>query len=305
MNIMKKLHLILIVAAAIFAMGCNRLDIAGMVINRSDTEERVADWLDYNAQNGMPVIENAPDEYHVYSCSDSHYSERDSIVPQGENDRLYQYITAERNDPQAIFAIHAGDMANESGEAGFRMTSEAIRYNSGTQAKNDPCFLVIGNHDVYYDCAKFYKQYFHTSTYTVTVKTVGGHQDLFIFLDSGNGTHGKRQLEWLEEQLSNRDKYRHCFVVSHNWLFRTFYNYTTTPAANLPQDEQYAFMDLMSRSDVDMVIMGHFHECEQRQFGGVQYVMTDNLNEEVNTPSYLVVNVGDKVTCEYRELVEE
>ena len=64
-------------------------------------------------------------------------------------------------------------------------------------------------------------------------------------------------------------------------------------------------MDLMSRSDVDMVIMGHFHEREQRQFGGVQYVMTDNLNEEVNTPSYLVVNVGDKVTCEYRELVEE
>ena len=304
---MKKANLIIIVlsAATMVFSGCDRLDVAGMVINRSDTEERVADWLDYNAQNHEPVIENAPDEYHVYSCSDSHYSERDSIVPQGAKDRLYKYITAERNDPMAIFAIHAGDMVNESGEAGFWMTDAALQFNPKTQAENDPCFLVIGNHDVYYDCADYFKQYFHTSTYTVTVKTVSGYKDLFIFLDSGNGTHGKRQLEWLEEKLSNRADYRHCFVISHNWLFRTSYNYTTTPAANLPQDEQYAFMDLMSNNNVEMVIMGHFHMREQRQFGGVQYVMTDNLNDGKVTPTYLVVNVGEKVTYSYEELTME
>ena len=302
---MKKLHLILFAAAAIFVSSCNRLDILGMVVNRSDTEERVADWLDYDAQNGMPVIENVPDEYCFYSTSDSHRSERDSIATQGPNDRLYKYITAERNDPKAIFSLLVGDLVNASGEAGYRSVEASMRYNAETQAKNDPCFPVIGNHDVYYDCAKYYKQYFHTSTYTVTVKTVSGSQDLYIILDSGNGTHGKRQLEWLEEQLSHRDDYRHCFVISHNWLFRTSYNYTTTPAANLPQDEQYAFMDLMSRSNVDLVIMGHFHMREQRQFGGVQYVMTDNLNEGKIKPSYLIVEVGDRVLYGYEDLVME
>ncbi len=303
MNAMKKIHLIIFAATAILATGCNRLDIAGMVVNRSDTEERVADWLDWNSQN-EPIVIDMPNDYCFFSCSDSHYSERDSIVPQGENDRLYRYITTMRNEPNAAFAIHAGDMVNESGEAGFLMTEEALRYNPEDQAWNKPCFLVIGNHDVYFDCAKYFKQHFHTSTYTVTVNADEA-KDLFIFLDSGNGTHGKRQLEWLEEQLEHRSDYRHCFVISHNWLFRTSYNYTTTPAANLPQDEQYAFMDLMSRNDVDMVIMGHFHMREQRQFGGVQYVMTDNLNEDVDMPSYLVVNVGEKVTYEYRELSEE
>ena len=305
MKDMKKTYLIILFAVALIATNCNRLDVAGMVVNRSDTEERVADWLDYNAQNEEPVIENAPDEYHIYSCSDSHYSESDSIVPQGENDRLYNYITAMRNDPEAVFAIHAGDIVNERGENGFIMTEAALQYNPETQDADKPCFLVIGNHDVYFDCSDFFKQHFHTSTYTVTVKTVGGFQDLYIFLDSGNGTHGKRQLEWLEEKLSHREDYRYCMVISHNWLFRTSYNYTTTPAANLPQDEQYAFMDLMSRSNVNMVIMGHFHMREQRQFGGVQYVMTDNLNEEEETPCYLVVNVEEKVTYEYRELAEE
>jgi UDP-2,3-diacylglucosamine pyrophosphatase LpxH len=134
------------------------------------------------------------------------------------------------------------------------------------------------------------------------VKTVGGYQDLYIFLDSSNGTHGKRQLDWLEEKLSHREDYRHCIVISHNWLFRTSYNYTTTPAANLPQDEQYAFMDLMSNHNVEVVLMGHFHMREQRQFGGVQYLMSDNLNEGKITPSYLVVTVGEKVSYEYQEL---
>ena len=285
----------------ILATGCNRLDVVGMVINRSDTEERVADWLDYDAQNGMPVIENVPDEYCIYSTSDSHCSDRDNIELQGPEYRLYKYVTMERNDPKAVFSLLVGDLANESGEAGYKRADSSMRFNDKTQAKNDPCFPVIGNHDVYYDCAEYFKQYFHTSTYTVTVKTIGGYKDLYIFLDSGNGTHGKRQLEWLEEKLSHRDDYRHCFVISHNWLFRTSYNYTTTPAANLPQDEQYAFMDLMSHSNVELVIMGHFHMREQRQFGGVQYVMTDNLNDG-GKPSYLVVTVGEQVRYEYEEL---
>ena len=291
-------------AALILTAGCNRLDVPGMVINRSDTEERVADWLDYNGQNKMPVIENVPDEYCIYSTSDSHCSDRDSIELQGPKDRLYKYVTTERNDPNAVFSLLVGDLANESGEAGYRRAEVSMRFNAETQAKDDPCFPVIGNHDVYFDCAEYYKQYFHTSTYTVTVKTVGGYQDLYILLDSGNGTHGKRQLDWLEEQLEHRSDYRHCFVISHNWLFRTSYNYTTTPAANLPQDEQYAFMDLMSRSNVELVIMGHFHAREQRQFGGVQYVMTDNLNDG-GKPSYLRVRVGEKVRYEYEELVME
>ena len=299
---MKKQHLILMAAALMLTASCNKLDIAALIVNRSDTEERVADWLDYNKVNGMPVIENVPDEYCIYSTSDVHYSDFDDIVPQGEKDRLYKYITAERNDPKAIFSLLVGDLVNQGGEAGYKKVEASMHFNDMTQAKNDPCFPVLGNHDLYFDCAKFYKQYFHTSTYTVTVKTVGGFQDLFILLDSGNGTFGQQQTKWLEEQLEHRNDYRHCIVISHNWLFRTSYNYTTTPAANLPQEEQYAFMDLMSRNNVEVVLMGHFHMREQRQFGGVQYLMTDNLNEGELTPSYLVLTVGEKVSYEYQEL---
>lgn len=295
---MKRLAYTLIVAIGLMLIAsCNRLDIAGMIINRSSTEERVADWLDYNAQNGMPVINNVPDNYTFYSCSDIHIND--------DNTRFAKYVTIERNDPEAVFSIVAGDLANESGEKPYILSETAMRFFPMTQAENDPCFPIIGNHDVYYDCADYYKQHFHTSTYTVTVNLVSGKKDLFIFLDSGNGTHGRRQLDWLEEQLEHRPEYRYCFVISHNWLFRTTYNYTTTPAANLPEDEQYAFMDLMSQHDVDMVIMGHFHYRDAKTFGGVKYLMTDNLNESKEEPSYMVVRCADKVTYEYRLLNDE
>lgn len=290
----KHTYTIILALGLLMASSCNRLDIPGMIINRSDTEQRVADWLDWNEQNGMPVINNVPDNYTFYSCSDSHIND--------DNSRLAKYITIERNDSEAVFSIIAGDLANESGEGPFILADSAMMFDPLTQAENDPCFPIIGNHDVYFDCAKFYKQHFHTSTYTVTVNTVSGLKDLFIFLDSGNGTHGRRQLDWLEEQLSHRTEYRYCFVISHNWLFRTTYNYTTTPAANLPEDEQYAFMDLMSRNAVDMVIMGHFHYRDVKTFAGVKYVMTDNLNDGKTEPSYLVVGCADKVTYEYRLL---
>lgn len=293
----KHTYTIILALGLLMASSCNRLDIPGMIINRSDTEQRVADWLDWNEQNGMPVINNVPDNYTFYSCSDSHIND--------DNSRLAKYITIERNDPEAVFSIIAGDLANESGEGPFILVDSAMMFDPLTQAENDPCFPIIGNHDVYFDCAKFYKQHFHTSTYTVTVNTVSGLKDLFIFLDSGNGTHGRRQLDWLEEQLSHRTEYRYCFVISHNWLFRTTYNYTTTPAANLPEDEQYAFMDLMSRNAVDMVIMGHFHYRDVKTFAGVKYVMTDNLNDGKTEPSYLVVGCADKVTYEYRLLNDE
>ena len=293
----KNAYTIIIAVGLMLFSSCNRLDIAGMVVNRSDTEERVADWLDYDAQNGMPVINGVPDNYTFYSCSDIHIND--------DNSRFAKYVTIERNDPEAIFSIIAGDLANESGEGPFILADSAMMFDPLTQAENDPCFPIIGNHDVYFDCAGFYKQHFHTSTYTVTVNTVGGYKDLYLFLDSGNGTHGRRQLDWLEQQLDHRTEYRYCFVISHNWLFRTTYNYTTTPAANLPEDEQYAFMDLMSRNAVDMVVMGHFHYRDVKTFGGVKYVMTDNLNDGTDEPSYLVVRCADKVTYEYRLLNNE
>ena len=287
---MKTKHLILLSATLALA-SCNRLDVTGMFFSSgTHTEDRVAQWLEWNDQHPATVINGAPDQYNIYVCSDIHL--------EGNTDRISQFLQHEYADPSGLFSIVNGDLANESGPRPFRQLDSLLRLPSAS----DTCFVTIGNHDIYFDCQQYFQQYFHTSTYTVTVQTISGAKDLFVFLDSGNATHGQRQLQWLRQLLQQRDQYRHVVVSTHTCLFRTSYNYSTTPAANLPEEEYYQLLDLMSDHNVSLFLMGHFHHKEQHTLGGVPYVMTDNLNEQEDQPSYLVVTCANKVSYHYEEL---
>lgn len=296
---MKLKYIALIVLAAVAWTGCDRLDVKGMFFSSgTHTEDRVAEWLAWNEEHPATVLTGVPDEYCVYVTSDIHITD--------EAPRVEAFLNAEYADPRAVFSIVGGDIANVRGEAPFRVMDSLLHlphphYHSPRPAE-DTCFVIIGNHDIYFDCHEYYKKYFHTSTYTVTVQTVGGAQDLFVFLDSGNATHGRRQLAWLKEVLGRRGEYRNVVVCTHTCLFRTSYNYSTTPAANLPEDECYELLDLMQESRVNLFLMGHFHHKEQHTVGDVEYVMTDNLNEEKEVPNYLVVTCGKRVSYEYKEL---
>ena len=287
---MKTKHLFLLTASLALA-SCNRLDVTGMFFSAgTHTEDRVAQWLEWNDQHPATVINGAPDQYNIYVCSDIHL--------EGNTDRISQFLQHEYADPSGLFSIVNGDLANESGPRPFRQLDSLLRLPSAT----DTCFVTIGNHDIYFDCQQYFQQYFHTSTYTVTVQTVSGAKDLFVFLDSGNATHGQRQLQWLRQLLQQRDQYRHVVVSTHTCLFRTSYNYSTTPAANLPEEEYYQLLDLMSDHNVSLFLMGHFHHKEEHTLGGVPYVMTDNLNEQKDQPSYLVVTCANKVSYHYEEI---
>ena len=287
---MKTKHLILLTATLALA-SCNRLDVTGMFFSSgTHTEDRVAQWLEWNDQHPATVINGAPDQYNIYVCSDIHL--------EGNTDRISQFLQHEYADPSGLFSIVNGDLANESGPRPFRQLDSLLRLPSAT----DTCFVTIGNHDIYFDCQQYFQQYFHTSTYTVTVQTISGAKDLFVFLDSGNATHGQRQLQWLRQLLQQRDQYRHVVVSTHTCLFRTSYNYSTTPAANLPEEEYYQLLDLMSDHNVSLFLMGHFHHKEEHTLGGVPYVMTDNLNEQKDQPSYLVVTCANKVSYHYEEI---
>ncbi|MBR1850306.1 MAG: metallophosphoesterase [Bacteroidales bacterium] len=298
-----KTNIKIIIAAALATVSfsaCNRLDIGGMFFSGgSHTEARVARWLEWNEAHGDNVISGVPDSYSFYACSDVHVTDNP--------ERVAKFLIDERTDPSAQFSIIMGDLANESGEEPFRQINRVITGNGATgpnPTRHDTCFCIIGNHDIYFDCEEYYEKYFHTSTYTLTVETVSGAKDLFIFLDSGNATHGRRQTDWLRQVLEQRSEYRNCVVCTHTCLFRNSYDYSTTPAASLPQEECYELLDMMSENNVNLFMMGHFHHRESHEIGGVKYVMTDNLNEEAETPSYLVVNCSNSgVDYRYQDLV--
>ena len=61
---------------------------------------------------------------------------------------------------------------------------------------------------------------------------------------------------------------------------------------------------MMDRYDVDLYMMGHFHHREYHNIRGVDYVVTDNLNEKNDIPSYLIVSCSDHVQYTCQNLVD-
>lgn len=288
---MRKIFYSIATLAALALTSCDRLDMVGMLHSSgTHVEDRVGEWLAWNEGHGMPVVEGVADDYCVYVTSDIHITDS---AP-----RVERFLAA-RDAAGASFSIINGDIANESGDDPFRVLDSLLRLPAFAAT---PCFVAIGNHDIYFDCQQYFQQYFHTSTYTVTVVTQSGKRDLWVFLDSGNATHGARQLAWLKDVLSHREDYRHVVVNTHTCLFRNSYDYSTTPAANFPEQENWELLKLLNDYDVTLCLTGHWHHREEHVIGNVMCVMTDNLNEDEETPNYLVVSLGNKVSYAWKDL---
>ena len=70
---MKIYRIMVILASVLIVASCNRLDVQGMFFSSgTHTEDRVAQWLEWDDLHGQPFITGAPDNYNVYVCSDIH-----------------------------------------------------------------------------------------------------------------------------------------------------------------------------------------------------------------------------------------
>lgn len=153
-----------------------------------------------------------------------------------------------------------------------------------------PLFLIAGNHDIYFNGWEEYFARFGSSTYVFTVNTPQA-TDLFICLDSSGGTLGEDQMNWFEQVLLNRRKdYRHCFVITHNNMFRERHSTSTNPFV----EELHTLISLFTKFHVDMVITGHDHHCADSMFGVTRYVQLDAMNDGASNAGYFKLNVKNE-----------
>lgn len=162
-----------------------------------------------------------------------------------------------------------------------------------------PYFLAVGNHDLYFDGWKTFYADFGSSTYYFNVQTPA-NKDLYIILDSGSGTLGGKQLEWLKKVLSTkRADYRNCVVFSHVNFFHNRHTDSTNPLV----DELYVLMDLFERYKVNMVITSHDHIRSVNNFGFTTYFTLDSLLDSLPTASFLKLKVStEKTSYEFQDL---
>ncbi len=266
---LKRLSILLLLISTLG--GCEKLDLTGLIISDVSVNQRFEQSVKWNDTHPNREIIITSDNYFILSMGDSHV---------GGTDNLNTFINiAETTNAAAIVA--AGDLT--TGNAGDYDVFQQVMPDQDSL----PYFLMIGNHDLWFKGWNQFYSRFGSSTYTFSIITTAA-KDLFICLDTGSGTLGRKQLDWLKEILETyRDEYRYCFVFTHNNLFRNRHTLATNP----PVEEIQVLIDLFTKYNVDMAITAHDHIRYEVKFGNTTYITMDALEDGLDNSGYFKINV--------------
>lgn len=188
------------------------------------------------------------------------------IAGSGEGDRL-EAALSDASAKGVSFAVVAGDLSNSGRDYQFDRYLN-IMNNSGLTY-----YSVIGNHDIFFDGWKEYKSKIGRSIYTITADNL----QLFV-IDAANGLLGRRQLKWLEEELSNSSA-SHKIVVGHYppWVGKL------SSYFKMDSEEEAAILkDILYRNNVKYMFAGHYHGFEKIQIGKTWYITSGGVNHQLD-----------------------
>jgi len=282
-----------IVICAVLLSGCasddTTLDIAGMFSpNGEPVNTRFEQSMAYNNSRGEISLDMGNDEYVVYVCTDSH-------ITRGTHRNLDYFIDQYRSETAPKIAIHLGDVINA--QRNFPCADSILHFAG--QTDKDTVFVTPGNHDLYFKQWSIYRDYFKTATYWFDTNNGGKKLDLFICLDSGDGTLGAKQTKWLRELLEQKSKegYRRIIVFTHThfWKLDNSQGHTS----NFGLEETYELASLFAQYGVEYVWSGHQHARQSVFFKGVNYLVLNATKDSENGQSYMKVEMGESAIYHY------
>ncbi len=274
---------------ALFGVGCSTYDFSGMLAAGSSVQERFDNSVSLPDCDSHPaVVRSAAANYGFWVASDFH------VQGQSDWDRLGGFLKQACTAPCEV-GLLLGDYLYEAG-------SSLERFRDSLQVYPEICCLTaIGNHEVYKDgYQRAYRPVFGATCYAVRVE-MDGFSDLFVVLDSANGTLGNRQYDWLESLLEReREGVRHCFIGTHANFF--------SPAgyvdviSTYPVDEWMRLLDLFERHRVTAVFSGHSHMRDETTLGGVRYVTVGSWCDDKREWAWVECRTDSSLQIDFRSV---
>ncbi len=272
------------IALIVTLSACNHtLDFGGVFSSPDRVDDRFEQSNAWNQTHGFKTLTATTENYQILVAGDSHV---------GGTDNLNILLSESKKQGNLAFVI-VGDIVTGQKE------DYLVFKNTLPDFADSPHFLMVGNHDLYFDGWKTFYEYFGSSTYYFTVQTPQ-HKDIFICLDSGGGTLGGKQLDWLKDVLKNeRGNYRNCVIFSHVNFFRDRHTSSTNPLVS----ELEVLLPLFAQNRVNMVIMGHDHVRAADQLGYTTYLTMDALKDGVPNASFVQLKVSEEgMSYEFKDL---
>ena len=260
-------------------VSCNQLDLKGLLIPTGEgVEKRFEQSAEMNENLKVASIQEQ-ENYTFYVATDPHVYETHRNLDVFNDDF--------RNDNEASFAVILGDCIDVKDNLPEYM--KALAYNPDKHGADKDIFHVLGNHDIFFNGWVDFKEMIGPSVYWFEVDFAEG-KDLFISLDTATGTLGGRQTKWFRNFLKeNRNKYRHCVILTHTNFFYT--DTSQVSSGNMPLEESYALIDFLGNQNVSLVLQGHDHYREDLTYDGVRYTILGAIKDGIENPEYLKIHV--------------
>jgi len=260
---------------------CEEADITGMFVSGESVNQRFEQSIEWNTIHPFRQIRTSTDDYTILSNGDSHIG--------GTRNLDSLFACAWHKGAEAVVLV--GDITTGH-EEDFSILEQHLPSQDTL-----PTFLLPGNHDLYFDGWPEFFSRFGSSTYLFTIQTPVA-TDLYICLDTGGGTLGNRQLDWLKETLRNlRSDHRRCVIFTHNNLFR----FRRTTSTNPNVEEVVVLLEIFVGYEVDIVITAHDHKRYTEEFGNTRHIVMDASKDGLDNAGYLQLNVTDgKIEYQFR-----
>ena len=269
----------------LYFAGCDGDYLAPFVHLTPPVEQRFEHSMEYNNRNGYAEIQSDSEEYCIYVCSDTHVAD--------DNSAVHLFTEKYRSDLLCTAACCLGDIVEvDYPHSIFVETIESVPRNP---LKNDTMFVALGNHDIYLNQYNSFLSCWQTSTYYFSVCCPSGERDIYICLDSAQGTIGTAQLNWLRSVLqeTRNKRYRHIIVYTHVNIFRR--DNTNADISTLPTEETLELMSILSTFGVSQFWSGHDHSHEDFVHGGVRYIIVDSMIAGNTDAAYMIFHVNGSI----------
>ncbi len=185
------------------------------------------------------------------------------------------------NDINPDFVIHLGDITDNGLNNEFKISNNIMK------KLNAPFLVLLGNHDCLANGKNIFKELYGSTDFSF----VYGNSK-FIILNSNSWEFSGENvpdINWLEDELMDRDLYKHVFVFTHIPPFTRGFD----------KKKSKSYKNLMKKYNVTYSIHGHNHEFWKGEYynDGVTYILVDDVGDK----NFVIITVdGDKLNLELK-----